>query len=935
MDDKKQNIEEEGSGIDLKRVQEFAAQELKPDPFYKRFGWGLLTLLIRLLLLILELVIDILKGLWTVISGIFIYSFKFLRGIYRTVKNAIGIFREVDGAGKGSFLIMGIGQFKYGQIVDAIVYFAVEVVFVVWFAFAGYSALVGLSLANPPKNLGSQVPLIAGILSIIVVLAFVVVYYFSIKGMHDDYIILHELEFKNSKLDAIYVMNHEEKFDIDLRGMSKHAIYKAMRDQYGYSKMSATEISKVPFSRMNAREANPVAAFFNGIIDKIYVVYNKKRNVIKVSSWSSVFAHFLDWEMVEKPSKYGYEVVLAEVNNAYLSFKHTYDKYNDYYATVRDTKALLVPLADPHKIIDAVYARDKVSVSNNVTPITDAYIMTDKKGNQATIEYKFTVKNIVSRIVGAFDLSFDIAKQVSKIYVRARKLSKLSKDPQRSSLNKSDGSVDYKACKGAAVEDIISAHYRAYSSFLQNFIENNHDTRIKRDDKKARIYENYSAYLPLLGNGKSTFVSSMVYDDGLTKAEALKIYGDFAHDRARYKNDESKMGYSLLTRGAHIRDEATANSKVEFHGQPMRIKKKARQYVDEKFAVTVLALPVIGSIMVSIVPLIFSILIAFTNWDTDHKNRLFGWDLSAWGNIFNIFGSSNGEVTLAHTFIRVLTWTIVWAIFATFTNYIFGIILALLINRKGIRLKKMWRTVFVITIAIPQFITLLCMSKLLSEVGPVNTWLLSKNENGQYINTWYTQGIAQWFGFGKWAEDGTFTPQAWPFLADGVAGDITNSAGEIVIHNFWPKLTCIVVNIWVGVPYTMLSTSGILMNIPDDLYESSQIDGAGAWKQFWSITMPYVLFVTGPYLLTQFIGNINNFNVIFFLTGGGPTGGDLLNPAGGTSLLITWIYNISTGSQNQFSIASVLGCLIFALCGFFSIIAYGNLGSVKNEEEFQ
>ena len=69
----------------------------------------------------------------------------------------------------------------------------------------------------------------------------------------------------------------------------------------------------------------------------------------------------------------------------------------------------------------------------------------------------------------------------------------------------------------------------------------------------------------------------------------------------------------------------------------------------------------------------------------------------------------------------------------------------------------------------------------------------------------------------------------------------------------------------------MLITSGILMNIPSDLYESARIDGAGPIAQFTKITLPYMLFVTGPYLITQFIGNINNFNVIFFLTGGDPS----------------------------------------------------------------
>ena len=130
---------------------------------------------------------------------------------------------------------------------------------------------------------------------------------------------------------------------------------------------------------------------------------------------------------------------------------------------------------------------------------------------------------------------------------------------------------------------------------------------------------------------------------------------------------------------------------------------------------------------------------------------------------------------------------------------------------------------------------------------------------------------------------------------------------------------------------------GNLMNIPEDLYESSRIDGANSWTQFWKITMPYVLFVTGPNLLTSFIGNINNFNVIYFLTGGNPNSQmALTSPAGYTDLLITWIYKMTvTATTKQYYLASALGCVIFLICAFFSLLMYGKLGSTKNEEEFQ
>ena len=225
--------------------------------------------------------------------------------------------------------------------------------------------------------------------------------------------------------------------------------------------------------------------------------------------------------------------------------------------------------------------------------------------------------------------------------------------------------------------------------------------------------------------------------------------------------------------------------------------------------------------------------------------------------------------------------------------------------------------------------------RVFSDNGPINTWLLQQG--------WYVDGVSKALGMGRYVgEDWVAT--AFPFLVTKTGSasraDLpysgTNPFVLAFTQAFWPKLTIVLINIWVGIPYTMLSTSGILMNIPDDLYESSQIDGANKWRQFWSITMPYVLFVTGPSLLTTFIGNINNFNVIFFLTDGGYNhGGMLETSAGDTSLLITWIYNLSNATPPMYNTTSILGCIVFAICGFFSLIVYRRLGSVKNEEEFQ
>ena len=132
--------------------------------------------------------------------------------------------------------------------------------------------------------------------------------------------------------------------------------------------------------------------------------------------------------------------------------------------------------------------------------------------------------------------------------------------------------------------------------------------------------------------------------------------------------------------------------------------------------------------------------------------------------------------------------------------------------------------------------------------------------------------------------------------------------------------------------------SGILMNIPSDYYEAARIDGASPVKIFFKITLPYALHITTPYLITQFVGNINNFNVIWLLTKGGPV--DNINYGGGTQaqstdLLVTWLYRLTTDVNPRYNVASVIGIVIFVICSLMSIIVYNRSSSARNEEEFQ
>lgn len=299
---------------------------------------------------------------------------------------------------------------------------------------------------------------------------------------------------------------------------------------------------------------------------------------------------------------------------------------------------------------------------------------------------------------------------------------------------------------------------------------------------------------------------------------------------------------------------------------------------------TLLTLPVGGVLLFNILPLVFMISMAFTSYskEVDHL-LLFDW--VGFKNFGKVLSLSNN---IGKTFWSVLGWTLIWAVFATATNYILGMLLAIIINRKGTRGKAFWRFCFILSIAVPMFVSLLIMRTMLQPSGAINTLLIN-------------MGIID---------------KALPFFTDAT----------------WARVTVIVINIWVGVPYTMMQVTGILQNIPAELYEAARVDGANAVVTFFKITLPYMLFVTTPYLITTFTSNINNFNVIYLLSGGDPT--PVGSTAGKTDLLVTWLYKL-TIDQQYYNVGAVIGILTFVVLAIVSLVTYRNTGSYKNEEGFQ
>ena len=327
-----------------------------------------------------------------------------------------------------------------------------------------------------------------------------------------------------------------------------------------------------------------------------------------------------------------------------------------------------------------------------------------------------------------------------------------------------------------------------------------------------------------------------------------------------------------------------------------------REYLDKKFHITLLSLPVLGIVVFTLIPMLLLILVAFTNYDQQHMppTNLFSW--VGFSNFVTLFGGGI-TTTFGYAFVRILGWTIIWSFFATLTTYIGGILMSLLLNSKLTRGTKIWRTMLVVTIAVPQFVSLLLMRNFFANSGIVNTICANIGLTG--------------------------------FLRD--IGLISTSYIPFMTAPGWVHVMIILINIWIGIPYQMLIATGVLMNLPSDQIESARIDGANPFQIFCHITMPYMLFVTGPALVTDFVKNFNNFNVIYLLTEGvyTTTNQAMANSqARETDLLVTWLFRLTQDYYN-YKMASVIGIMVFIVCAVFTLIAFNFMIGGNKEEGYQ
>ncbi|WP_130859604.1 carbohydrate ABC transporter permease [Gracilibacillus phocaeensis] len=334
----------------------------------------------------------------------------------------------------------------------------------------------------------------------------------------------------------------------------------------------------------------------------------------------------------------------------------------------------------------------------------------------------------------------------------------------------------------------------------------------------------------------------------------------------------------------NIRDAYKVAKKVEKGIQPNSAKKMFKNIWENGFPYLLITPSVLFTSFLTVLPLIFGILIAFTNYSA--PNHIPPRHLVDWVG-FDTFIALFQMKSWSTTFYGVFSWTIIWAILATITTFFLGLIYAVLLNQTKIRFRNFWRGIFILPWAIPQFVSILIMRNIFNgQFGPINKYLM----------------------------DIGIIDQAIPWLSDPILA----------------KLTLVLVNMWFGFPFWMVLMSGVMTGIDKELYEAAEVDGATKFQQFKKITIPLIMFSTAPLAIMQFAGNFNNFNLIYLMTEGGPVNSSY-NYAGSTDILISWIYKL-TLDNSQFAVASVVSILIFIVIAIFSIWNFRRTRAFKEED---
>jgi arabinogalactan oligomer/maltooligosaccharide transport system permease protein len=228
-------------------------------------------------------------------------------------------------------------------------------------------------------------------------------------------------------------------------------------------------------------------------------------------------------------------------------------------------------------------------------------------------------------------------------------------------------------------------------------------------------------------------------------------------------------------------------------------------------------------------------------------------------------------------FLRILVFNLFWAFSNVAIHVVIGVSVALILNTEGLWGRRVWRAIYILPVAIPPIIVATVWRNMFdAQYGAVN----------QIING--TIGVL--FKLPPFTLDWLNEPN--PILA----------AGPFVLPLAYFAL--LAANVWLGWPLNAVVATGALQSVPRDLYEAAEMDGAGWWLQFKTVTLPFLRPAMLPYAIYGFVITFNLFFLSYFMSGGGPFGQ--------TELLVTTSYRL-VAEQHLYGVAAAFAIFEFLI----------------------
>ncbi|WP_416149003.1 ABC transporter permease subunit [Salipaludibacillus sp. HK11] len=281
-----------------------------------------------------------------------------------------------------------------------------------------------------------------------------------------------------------------------------------------------------------------------------------------------------------------------------------------------------------------------------------------------------------------------------------------------------------------------------------------------------------------------------------------------------------------------------------------------------------------------ILPLGFMLSLAFVNYSLRNTPPT---NLLDWVGFDNFVALATTPI-FQNTFISVFSWTIIWTLVATTLQIALGLFMAILVNDKRIKIKRTLRTMLILPWAVPGFVSILIFAAMFNDgFGAINRDIMEP-----------------------------FFSVSIPWMTDV----------------FWTRIALLTIQVWLGFPFVFALFTGVLQSISDDWYEAADVDGANRWQKFKAITFPHVMFATAPLMIMQYTHNFNNFNIIYLFNEGGPAVRG--QNAGGTDILISWVYSLTFQQQN-YSIAAAISMIIGLIIAVFAFFQFRRTRSFKEE----